>query len=64
MTAARPEFAHAKRVASGTFTDWFDLGKYAGAKLHGRLQRAGVSPSFQTSRPTSSPVRTARPGKW
>jgi hypothetical protein len=31
----------AKRVGSGTFTDWFDLGKYVGPKLHGQLHRAG-----------------------
>ena len=36
----------AKRVGSGTFTDWFDLGKYAGAKLHGRLNRAGGVAEF------------------
>lgn len=30
-----------KRVGSGVFTDWFDLGKYAGSKLHGQLHRAG-----------------------
>jgi hypothetical protein len=52
----------AKRVGSGTFTDWFDLGKYAGAKLHGRLQRAGgvaefpnITADFVTS--TDSPTR-------
>jgi len=36
----------AKRVGSGTFTDWFDLGKYAGPKLHGRLHRAGGVAEF------------------
>jgi hypothetical protein len=35
-----------KRVSSGTFTDWFDLGKYAGPKLHGRLHRAGGVAEF------------------
>ena len=34
--------------AAGTFTDWFDLGK---------------SPSYQTSRLTPSPLRTAPPGR-
>jgi hypothetical protein len=52
----------AKRVGSGTFTDWFDLGKYAGAKLHGRLHRAGgvaefpnITADFVTG--TDSPTR-------
>ena len=36
----------AKRVGSGTFTDWFDLGKYAGPKLHGQLHRAGGVAEF------------------
>jgi hypothetical protein len=52
----------AKRVGSGAFTEWFDLGKYAGAKLHGRLQRAGgvaefpnITADFVTS--TDSPTR-------
>ena len=35
-----------KRVGSGIFTDWFDLGKYAGPKLHGRLHRAGGVAEF------------------
>ena len=35
-----------KRVGSGTFTDWFDLAKYAGPKLHGRLHRAGGVAEF------------------
>jgi hypothetical protein len=29
------------RVTAGEFTGWFDLGKHAGASLHGRLNRAG-----------------------
>ena len=52
----------ARRVGSGTFTDWFDLGKYAGAKLHGRLHRAGgvaefpnITADFVTG--TDSPTR-------
>ena len=52
----------AKRVGSGTFTDWFDLGKYAGPKLHGQLHRAGgiaefpnITADFVTS--TDSPTR-------
>jgi len=52
----------AKRVASGAFTDWFDLGKYAGSKLHGQLHRAGgvaelpnITADFVTS--TESPTR-------
>lgn len=52
----------AKRVGGGAFTDWFDLGKYAGSKLHGRLHRAGgvaefpnITASFVTS--TGSPAR-------
>ena len=32
---------HAGRIPSGVFTDWFDVGRYAGSKLHGRLHRAG-----------------------
>ena len=51
-----------KRVGSGVFTDWFDLGKYAGPKLHGRLDRAGgvaefpnITADFVTS--TDSPTR-------
>jgi len=36
----------AKRVGSGAFTDWFDLGKYAGPKLHGQLHRAGGVSEF------------------
>ena len=36
----------AKRVGSGAFTDWFDLGKYAGPKLHGQLYRAGGMAAF------------------
>lgn len=31
----------ARRIPSGAFTDWLDLGKYAGPKLHARLRRAG-----------------------
>ena len=30
-----------KRTASGEFTPWFDLGKHAGDRLHGRMSRAG-----------------------
>jgi hypothetical protein len=52
----------AKRVGSGTFTDWFDLGKYAGPKLHGKLHRAGgvaefpnITANFVTD--TDSPTR-------
>jgi hypothetical protein len=30
-----------RRVGSGTATKWFDLGKYAGAKLHERMQPRG-----------------------
>jgi hypothetical protein len=52
----------AKRVGSGVFTEWFDLGKYAGSKLHGRLRRAGgvaelpnITADFVTS--TDSPTR-------
>jgi hypothetical protein len=51
-----------KRVAGGTFTDWFDLGKHAGPKLHGRLHRAGgvaelpnITANIVTS--TDSPTR-------
>jgi len=51
-----------KRVGSGTFTDWFDLGKYGGSKLHGRLHRAGgvaefpnITADFVTS--TDNPIR-------
>ena len=36
----------AKRVGSGVFTDWFDLGEYAGSKLHGQLHRAGGIAEF------------------
>ncbi len=52
----------AKRVGGGTFTDWFDLGKYAGPKLHGQLHRAGgvaefpnITANFVTG--TDSPTR-------
>jgi len=52
----------AKRIPSGTFTEWFDLGKYAGPRLHGRLHRAGgvaefpnVTANFVTS--PESPTR-------
>ncbi len=31
----------ARRAPSGAFTEWLDLAKYAGPKLHGRLHRAG-----------------------
>jgi hypothetical protein len=51
-----------KRVGSGTAPDWFDLGKYAGPKLHDRLRRAGgvaefpnITANFVTS--TDSPTR-------
>lgn len=51
-----------KRVGSGTATDWFDVGKYAGPKLHDRLRRAGgvaefpnITANFVTS--TDSPTR-------
>ena len=53
---------HSKRVGSGAFTDWFDLGKYAGTKLHGQLSRAGgvaefpnITANFVAS--TNSPAR-------
>ena len=53
---------HSKRVGSGAFTDWFDLGKYAGTKLHGQLSRAGgiaefpnITTNFVTS--ANSPTR-------
>src|SRR5215470_5260188 len=35
-----------RRVISGQFTDWLDLGKYAGARMHGRLHRAGGVAEF------------------
>jgi hypothetical protein len=35
-----------KRVRSGTFTDWFDLRKYGGEKLHSQLNRAGGIAEF------------------
>jgi hypothetical protein len=51
-----------KRVGSEAFTDWFDLGKYAGTKLHGQLSRAGgiaefpnITANFVTS--ANSPTR-------
>ena len=31
----------AKRIAAGEFTPWFDLGKHAGDRLHGRMSRSG-----------------------
>jgi len=31
----------AARLPAGTFTPWFDLGRHAGDRLHGRLKRAG-----------------------
>lgn len=36
----------ARRIRSGAFTDWLDLGKYAGPKLHRRLHRAGGVAEF------------------
>ncbi len=36
----------ARRAPSGAFTEWLDLGKYAGPKLHGRLHRAGGVAEF------------------
>src|SRR5437899_7812258 len=51
-----------KRVGSGVFTEWFDLGKYAGTKLHSKLNRAGgiaefpnITANFVTS--ANSPTR-------
>src|SRR5205085_1533386 len=29
------------RIASGQFTDWFDLKAFAGKRLHGKMNRAG-----------------------
>src|SRR4051812_47116593 len=34
---ADAERANHARVPAGQFTDWFDLGKHAGANLHGRM---------------------------
>jgi hypothetical protein len=31
----------ARRVTAGQFTEWFDIGRWAGAKLHDRMHRAG-----------------------
>ncbi len=31
----------AKRIAAGEFTPWFDLKKFAGDRLHGRVSRSG-----------------------
>lgn len=36
----------AVRVGAGEFTEWFDLKKHAGGKLHGRLNRAGGVAEF------------------
>src|SRR5262245_51446507 len=51
-----------KRVGSGAFTEWFDLGKYGGIKLHSQLDRAGgvaefpnITADFVTS--ANSPAR-------
>ncbi|MBN2507738.1 MAG: hypothetical protein JXQ71_13700 [Verrucomicrobia bacterium] len=35
-----------KRLASGQFSPWFDLGAHAGQRLHGRLSRAGGVAEF------------------
>src|SRR5262245_47120607 len=35
-----------KRVGSGVFTEWFDLWKYGGIKLHSQLNRAGGIDEF------------------
>jgi len=35
-----------RRVPSGRFTDWFDLGAHAGKLLHGRLRRSGGVAEF------------------
>jgi hypothetical protein len=52
-----------KRVRGGTFTDWFDLGKYGGTKLHSRLNRAGGIAEILNIGLTSSPARTALRGR-
>src|SRR5262245_31277159 len=51
-----------RRVDSGIFTEWFDVGKYGGIKLHGQLNRAGgvaefpnITADFVTS--ANSPAR-------
>lgn len=51
----------AKRVASGEFTPWFDLGKHAGDRMHRRMKRSGgiaefpnVTVDFLTSAPNDS----------
>ncbi|MEA3367473.1 MAG: hypothetical protein U9R68_05095, partial [Planctomycetota bacterium] len=36
----------AARLPAGTFTPWFDLGRHAGDRLHGRLKRAGGVAEF------------------
>ncbi|MGO8927007.1 MAG: hypothetical protein ACLQU3_08985 [Limisphaerales bacterium] len=36
----------AKRLHSGEFSPWFDLGTHAGPRLHGRLHRAGGVAEF------------------
>src|ERR1043166_3996477 len=36
----------AQRIVSGQFTDWFDIQKWAGSKLHGRMSRAGGVAEF------------------
>lgn len=35
-----------RRVPTGQFTDWFDIRQWAGAKLHGRMSRAGGVAEF------------------
>jgi len=41
VVPAGAEDQAAKRIASGEFTPWFDLGKHAGDRLHGRMSRSG-----------------------
>jgi hypothetical protein len=36
----------AHRLAAGQFTEWFDIGRWAGEKLHGRMNRAGGIAEF------------------
>ncbi len=51
---------NSQRLASGAFTDWFDLKSHAGKLLHGRLMRAGgvaelpnVTVQFVTNKPAA-----------
>jgi hypothetical protein len=52
----------ARRVAAGRFTEWLDVRRWAGEKLHGRMNRAGGVAEFPnvTVEVVTGPVPTHR----